>query len=67
MRNLEQHASRHSAQAGGQPCLLTVDLQLAIYRSLIEAVSLLLELEPGRSACAPEAAGRASVAASLPW
>jgi len=32
----------------GNPCLLTVDLQLAIYRSLIEAVSLLLELETGQ-------------------
>lgn len=32
----------------GNPCLLTVDLQLAIYRSLIEAVSLLLELESGQ-------------------
>lgn len=32
----------------GNPCLLTVDLQLAIYRTLIEAVSLLLELETGQ-------------------
>ncbi|WP_447944872.1 MASE1 domain-containing protein [Stenotrophomonas indicatrix] len=32
----------------GNPCLLTVDLQLAIYRTLIEAVSLLLELESGQ-------------------
>lgn len=32
----------------GNPCLLSLDLQLAIYRTLIEAVSLLLELETGQ-------------------
>ena len=32
----------------GNPCTLNVDLQLAIYRTLIEAVSLLLELEGGQ-------------------
>ncbi len=42
----------------GNPCLLTVDLQLAIYRSLIEAVSLLLELETGQ-VCVRARSGRA--------
>ncbi|CAH0148912.1 MASE1 domain-containing protein [Stenotrophomonas lactitubi] len=32
----------------GNPCMLNVDLQLAMYRTLIEAVSLLLELESGQ-------------------
>lgn len=32
----------------GNPCVLSVELQLAIYRTLIEAVSLLLELEAGQ-------------------
>ena len=32
----------------GNPCLMSVDLQLASYRSLVEAVSLLLEQEPGQ-------------------
>lgn len=43
----------------GNPCLLTVDLQLAIYRSLIEAVSLLLELETGQ-VCVRARSGQAS-------
>lgn len=42
----------------GNPCLLTVDLQLAVYRSLIEAVSLLLELET-RQVCIRARSGRA--------
>jgi hypothetical protein len=42
----------------GNPCLLSVDLQLAIYRSLIEAVSLLLELETGQ-VCVRARSGRA--------
>lgn len=32
----------------GNPCLLSVEIQLAIYRTLIEAVSVLLESEPGQ-------------------
>lgn len=32
----------------GNPCMLNVDLQLAIYRTMIEAVSLLLEREAGQ-------------------
>ncbi|WP_188250435.1 MASE1 domain-containing protein [Stenotrophomonas hibiscicola] len=32
----------------GNPCLLSVELQLAIYRTVIEAVSILLELESGQ-------------------
>lgn len=42
----------------GNPCLLTVDLQLAIYRSLIEAVSLLLELETGQVCVRARSGGR---------
>ncbi len=33
---------------GGDPCRLSVDLQLAAYRTLTEAVALLLEREPGQ-------------------
>lgn len=33
---------------GGDPCQLSVDLQLAAYRTLTDAVSLLLEHEPGQ-------------------
>ncbi|WNH51514.1 MASE1 domain-containing protein [Stenotrophomonas oahuensis] len=33
---------------GGDPCRLSVDLQLAAYRTLTDAVSLLLEHEPGQ-------------------
>lgn len=50
----------------GNPCLLTVDLQLAIYRSLIEAVSLLLELETGQvcvRARSGQAGGRRGIVA----
>ncbi|MGY6084567.1 MASE1 domain-containing protein [Stenotrophomonas sp. SM006] len=50
----------------GNPCLLTVDLQLAIYRSLIEAVSLLLELESGQvcvRARSGQAGGRRGIVA----
>ncbi len=37
-----------SPRFGGDPCRLSVDLQLAAYRTLTDAVSLLLEHEPGQ-------------------
>ena len=46
--------------------MLTVDLQLAIYRSLIEAVSLLLELESGQVSVRARSA-RLATAAALWW
>lgn len=49
----------------GNPCLLSVELQVAIYRTLIDAVSLLLELETGqvcvRTRCGHAAARRGVV------
>ncbi|MDT3500913.1 MASE1 domain-containing protein [Stenotrophomonas maltophilia] len=35
-------------QLAGDPCQLSLDLQLAAYRTLIDAVSLLLKCEPGQ-------------------
>lgn len=37
-----------SPRLTGNPCLLSLDLQLATYRTLVDAVSLLLELESGQ-------------------